>query len=246
MSSMKQHLRISRTKEELDVAVAEEIIRSLTAVLDNREHAAIALSGGESPRSIYSLLGQSAFGTRVDWTRVHLFFSDERNVSPDDPQSNYGMVRHELIERISIPSVNVHRIKGELDPGVAAGEYSQLLEPWIGRGRTGFDLLLLGLGEDGHTASLFPGTDFLDDHDQLARSFFVQRLDSHRLSLSLKAINGSRKIIFVVSGMKKATILRDVSNSSQPNLAMPVTFVQPTDGIVQWMVDADAASMLSL
>ncbi|MBM2841757.1 MAG: pgl, partial [Bacteroidetes bacterium] len=178
---------------------------------------------------------------------VHLFWGDERCVPPDDPESNYRMVHEALLRHIGIPPENVHRIKGELDPALTAREYEEEIRRAFGVNENAiprFDLILLGLGEDGHTASLFPGTSALQEKQRIVTEVYVEKLESHRITITLSVINNAFHVFFLVSGKSKAQILGAVLNESP--VSYPAQLVRPVAGELQWLVDQDAASQLAM
>ena len=205
---------------------------------------AIALAGGETPRGIYRLLESGSMKGRIDWSRVHVFFGDERMVPPDDPQSNYGMVRAELIRRVPIPGKNVHRILGERHVDEAVHLYADELRHFFEDDAPRFDLTVLGVGVEGHVASLFPGTDALKEMVKSVTSSYVPDLKSWRVSLTLPVINTSRQILFLVSGKSKASIVRTVLTSTTPSFDIPASLVRPADGHLHWILDSEAGALL--
>jgi 6-phosphogluconolactonase len=193
---------------------------------------------------VYRTIGTGADAAHIEWKRVHLYFGDERMVPPTDEESNFRMVHDELLARIGIPEENVHRIRGEEEPADAAMLYrTELMGIFDGDGAT-FDLTLLGLGEDGHTASLFPGTDVLENLTQSASAVFVPRLDAWRTTLTYPAINRSRAIIFLVSGSGKAAMIRELMTAPCPKRELPASLIRPEHGTLQWMLDDEAAALL--
>ena len=238
-------INISATVEDFEIAASHAIVELITAAIRERGKCLIALSGGNTPRGIYRRLGDLLARQSVDLNRVHLIFSDERMVAPDDPESNYGMVQHELISRVAIPTSNVHRIKGEINPEAAALEYEEELKKVFPLFADRCDLMLLGVGEDGHTASLFPGSEILRERQRMVRSEFVHRLGSWRVTLTLPVINRSRAVLFLVAGEQKAAIVRKIVACTNSNEELPATLVRPDSGSLTWMLDAKAASRLS-
>jgi 6-phosphogluconolactonase len=165
-------------------------------------------------------------------------------VPPDDPQSNYGMVKTELLSRVPIPQQNVHRIYGEGIAEDAAREYAAELQGLLHGPTDRFDLVLLGLGEDGHTASLFPGSPILDDPNETVRAVFVPWLKCWRVTMTLPLLNRSRDVLFLVTGKQKAAIVQRVVGVREPLRDLPATMVQPSNGSLRWMLDIDAAAAL--
>ena len=161
---------------------------------------AVALSGGSTPKSMYSFLATTEFATRIDWTRVHIFWGDERCVPPDHPDSNYGMAREALLDHVPIPADNARRVHGEMEPAQAAEEYERMLRAFFTQGQPRFDLILLGMGDDGHTASLFPGTAAIHEQTRWVVAHYVEKLRAWRVTLTPVVINAAANVTFVVSG----------------------------------------------
>ena len=204
----------------------------------------IALSGGLTPRGVYRRLGDMLTSQSTDLGRTHLVFTDERMVSPDDPSSNYGMIQRELISRVHIPPLNVHRIKGELEVETAAREYERELQGVLPLFAGRCDIIVLGVGEDGHTASLFPGTDILQERGKTAGAVLVPHLAAWRVTLTLGVINRARAVVFLAAGKGKAAIVRKVLANAKLREALPATLVRPYQGSLTWMLDSDSASQL--
>lgn len=207
----------------------------------------VALSGGNTPRDMYRLLATQEFRTQIDWPRVHLFWGDERAVPPDDPESNYGMVRRELLLRVPIPPANVHRMEAETQPiGRGAHAYEDVLRQSLdldGRGFPVFHLVLLGVGTDGHTASLFPGARFLRETSRWVSTPTQERLGTRRMTITLPVIEAAEQVLFLVTGSQKAAMLRVVlcGNSDRE---LPAQMVHPRHGERIFLVDEAAARLL--
>jgi 6-phosphogluconolactonase len=235
-------VEISPTVDDFEIAAAHAIAGVITAAIRERGGCLIALSGGNTPRGVYRRLGDSLVAKTVDLNRIHLIFSDERMVPADDPDSNYGMVRHELISRATIPALNVHRIRGEVKAEIAAREYQRELQTLFPLFTNRCDLILLGLGEDGHAASLFPGTRVLHELRHSVRAVFVPHLKSWRVTLTLPVINRARAVLFLVTGEQKATVVGRILASAQSREDLPATLVRPHPGTLTWMLDVEAAA----
>ena len=203
----------------------------------------VALSGGNTPRASYELLGQDPLRSEVSWSDVFIYFSDERCVPPTDEQSNYRMAQRAFLDAIPIPPANVHRIRGEIDPGHAANEYASLLRLDLGDAPH-LDLVLLGLGKDGHTASLFPGTPPDTDDEGLVRAVYSESLISWRVTMTPKLINFARNVAFAVVGPEKAEILARVYEGPVDPIKYPAQIIHPVAGRLFWFVDELAAGML--
>jgi 6-phosphogluconolactonase len=237
-------IRFFLSIDHLSLGAAQEFVRIVNSSIEERGVCYVALAGGETPRSMYSRLAKPPFAHSVEWTKVHLFFGDERAVPPADAQSNFGMVERELLSHIDIPERNVHRILGEVSPDEAAHRYQQELEDVFGHNEVRFDLILLGLGEDGHTASLFPGTQSIDEEQSLVCASYVPQVEGWRISLTFRTINNARRVLFFVAGAKKASILEQVLNTKLATKDLPATLVMPKEGTLVWMVDNAAATNL--
>jgi 6-phosphogluconolactonase len=235
-------------------AVAERFAELASRTIAARGRFLVALAGGSTPRQAYSLLASDELASRIDWPRVHLFWGDERCVPPDHPDSNYRMVREVLLDRVPLPDGNVHRIRGELPPEHSASEYERELrafgshEPGASGGGDGLpklDLVLLGMGEDGHTASLFPGTPAVDERTRLVLAQHVTSVGAWRVTLTPPVINAAGDIAVLVSGSGKAERLRQALAAPTRPQELPVQAVQPSSGRLVWMVDAAAAALLA-
>jgi 6-phosphogluconolactonase len=230
--------------DDFEIAAAWAVAAVITAAICERGGCLIALSGGRTPRGVYRRLGELLVSQSVDLSRVHLIFVDERMVPPDDSNSNYGMVQREFISRVPDRLLHVHRIKGEVGAEGAARDFEQELGTTLPLFAGRCDLILLGIGEDGHTASLFPGTEVLREVERTVRAVFVPRLQSWRVTLTLPVINRARAVLFLVTGAHKAAIVARILASAQPREDFPATLVRPDSGTLTWMLDAEAASQL--
>ena len=244
---IKREIIVCKDSDELNRKAAAQYIALAGDAIARSGRFAVALSGGSTPAALYSLLAARDFCDRVNWPRVHLFWGDERCVPPDHPDSNFRMVRENLLAKIQIPPANIHRIMGEKEPRQAASAYEAELKNFFGTGGGAlprFDLIFLGLGDDGHTASLFPGTDAANETEHLVAVAYVERLRSHRLTLTLPVINAAAQVMFLVSGKSKAAIVRAVLGSDADSARYPAAMVRPCDGQLTWLMTADAATDL--
>jgi 6-phosphogluconolactonase len=240
----KRKIHVYPDKKELIVATTEKIINSIEQTTQKYGLCNIALSGGNTPHDVYSLLAANTYRNRVDWNCVHLFWGDERTVPPDHTDSNFGMVQQTLLTHITIPEDNVHRIRGEIAPEQASAEYTELLNGHFKEDSLNFDLILLGIGEDGHTASLFPGTDALVKYNQPVIAVFVPKLNAWRVTMTLPVLNAAKEIVFLVSGSSKSNIVQRILSVEQPTKDLPATMVNPENGTLHWMLDSDAAALI--
>jgi 6-phosphogluconolactonase len=205
----------------------------------------VALSGGNTPNALFRLLSSPPFVAQFDWARVHLWWSDERYVALDSPELNFNMANQALVSHISIPAENVHRVRVELPAKDAATDYentiNQLVQPSARTSPPAYDLILLGLGDDGHTASLFPGTVASIPVVRLVIAHFVPKVNMLRITFTPRLINAARHVMFLVSGANKAGILNRVINGPyQPDM-LPSQLIAPPNGELTWLLDRDAA-----
>ena len=235
------------TPEALADAVAGRVVELAGNAIADRGRFTFALSGGSTPRHAYARLAGEDLSHRVDWQLVHVIWGDERCVPPDDPQSNYRMARETLLDRVPIPQQQIHRVHGEEDPGRAAAKYEWVLRALLGSQGEGspgaLDLVLLGMGEDGHTASLFPGQPALHETEHWVVAVPPQG-GTWRLSLTPVLLNAARYVCFVVSGASKAAILKRVLEGPFTPEILPAQAIRPSRGRVAWMVDQAAAGRL--
>ena len=238
------NVQVFQTPEEVARAGADFIVNLAKPAARNHPFS-VALSGGNTPRRVYELLASTESKNKINWQFAHLFFGDERPVRADHPASNYGMALATLISRVPIPPGNVHPISGEGTPRESAKSYQHELKSYFGNSPwPRFDLVLLGMGEDGHTASLFPGTKALAEKEAWVVANWVEQLNEFRLTLTAPAINSAAQILFLVTGENKAAPLAKVLNGPfQPDL-LPAQLIEPDQGELTWIVDATAASLL--
>ncbi|HUJ78865.1 MAG TPA: 6-phosphogluconolactonase [Nitrospiria bacterium] len=242
------NLVICKTFEEASDRAAEHVARSLAERAAISPRITMVLSGSGTPRRLYARLASGPFRELIPWQRLHLFWGDERCVPPDDPASNYRMAQETLISRVPIPSENVHRIPAELsEPGRAADLYeAELRKFWNGTPGDWprFDLVLLGIGADGHIASLFPGSPALDETTRWVAAPYVDRLNSHRLTLTLPVFNHGGQVCFLAAGREKAPIIKAVAAGDGGASPLPAQLIRPVSGRVVFFLDADAAALL--
>jgi 6-phosphogluconolactonase len=239
------HIVVADTPAALAYQAAIEFKVRAGAAIQDRERFVVALSGGSTPKAMLELLSGPQFAQEIDWSRVHVFWGDERMVSPDDPSSNYGMANAALLSDVPIPQSNVHRMRGELEPHEAAVQYNEELQRFFA-GPTTFDLTFLGLGPDGHTASLFPNTSALGVRDLLCVANQVSEaniVSPWRLTLTYPALNASRAVLFLVEGASKADILAEVLEGKPDPLRLPAQGIAPA-GTLTWLLDAACAAKL--
>ncbi|HEY1883698.1 MAG TPA: 6-phosphogluconolactonase [Candidatus Cybelea sp.] len=238
-------LQVCADSADLAQTLANLIVTSANTAVANRGGFLIALSGGSTPKAAYELLAGNALCKAVPWDRVSVYFGDERCVPPDDERSNYRMAERAFLDAVPIPHGNVHRIRGEIDPGLAANEYASTLRANFGSAPQ-LDLILLGLGEDGHTASLFPGSDPDLDDGALVRAVYAQAQQMWRVTVTPAVINAAQRVVFAVEGIAKAPVLAAVYEGPRDPIKYPAQIVSPASGGLTWLVDEAAASLLHI
>ncbi len=234
---------------QLTLKAASEFAKRASDAVSARNAFAVALAGGSTPKSLYALLARDPrYRDRLPWNRTHFFWGDERHVPSDQAESNFQMAHQALLSTLRIPAGNVHRIRSELRiASEAASEYQaelrqffRLREDEIPR----FDLILLGMGVDGHTASLFPGSEAVRETSRLVTAPWVEKLNSFRITLTPPALNGAGCVCFLVSGAEKASALKAVLEGRTEIDRFPAQVIRPTNGILHWLVDRAAAGQL--
>jgi 6-phosphogluconolactonase len=235
--------------EALSRSAAEHFVMAASARAVEGSMFSAAFSGGKTPQMFLKLLATPEFSGRIPWERTYIFQVDERCVPPDDPQSNYGMIREALLLQAPGAAAHFHRMKAEqADREAASAEYAaeigKTLSPAPGQAPR-FDLIFLGMGPDGHTASLFPGTSALAERKRWVCPNYVAKLQAHRLTLTFPVLNAASEVVFVVSGADKADVLRQVIEGPRNSDLYPAQRVDPTEGKVTWLVDDAAARLLS-
>ena len=246
---MSYSLQVYNSPQDLALAAAQHIVSAAQEAIAQRGGFAVALSGGSTPQATFEILGRQ-FEDQISWDRVFIFWGDERSVPPDHPDSNYGMTAQTLLHQVPLPAENVFRMRGEMDPRLAASAYEEVLRGHFkgngsaAEGLPRFDLILLGLGPDGHTASLFPGTSGLQEQTRWVVGNQVPQLDTWRITITFPVINAARQVVFLVSGGQKANRLAEILVGSASSDPLPAQRVAPNSGELIWMVDRDAAGRL--
>lgn len=247
---MKDDIRVVTDYEELSNAAAEEFLVIANEAIQAKGIFTVALSGGSTPRRFYMLLASEPYGKKLSWSDIHLFWTDERCVPPEHPESNYRMVRETLLDRVPIPVENIHRMPTEQnDQDIAAAMYEQTLRAFfkVAPGEfPRFDLVLLGMGDDGHIASLFPGTAALNETKRFVVANYVDKLQSHRLTLTIPVINNAAHVIFLISGELKAPALKEVIEGSCKQQVVPAQLIQPINGRLLFIIDQKASIKLKI
>lgn len=227
--------------ESLNRSAASLIVEIAAQSLAAKNNFSVALAGGSTPEALYRLLASEEFKNELDWSKTLVFFGDERCVAPDAAESNYRMANDALLARVPLPPENVFRLRGEIEPEKSAAEYESVIKKTLGA-RARFDLILLGMGDDGHTASLFPNTEAVCETEKLVAANRVEKLKARRLTLTFRAVNQAKNVLFLVAGAKKAEIVKKVLAGENANL--PASLVKPVEGKCVWFLDAEAARLI--
>jgi 6-phosphogluconolactonase len=252
-------VRVYRDPEELALKAARLFARMADQYVIGCGRFTVALSGGSTPKAMFSILAGEPFLDTVPWSSIYFFWGDERCVPPDHPDSNYRMTRETLLSKVPVPAENVFSIPAELpDPTKAADEYAATLTRFFlagpGATKTGtaplsnlprFDLVFLGMGPDGHTASLFPHTAALQAGERIVVAYHVEKFRAHRITLTAATINNARNVTFLVAGEDKAETLKGVLEGPYQPDVYPSQLIRPGNGALLWMVDEAAARLLS-
>ena len=247
----KTDVHISANSEELARFAAEQFVRLAIEAQRERGLFTVALAGGSTPKTLYVLLAseQESYRAQLDFGMIHFFWGDERHVPPDHPDSNYRMASEAMLSKVPVPLENVHRIKSEMaDAEEAARDYEQVLEKFfkLENGQLPrFDLVVLGMGSDGHTASIFPDSDVINEKRRLVVAPWVEKLRSYRITLTPPVLNKAASTIVLVSGAKKAEILHKVLEGEYRPQCFPVQLISPTEDGLLWLADREAAQLLN-
>lgn len=229
---------LGRAAADLFLALSREAIAS-------RGRFSAALSGGSTPRRLYELLGEKPYRDAVDWQRVHVFWVDERCVPRDHGESNFRLAFDTVLSTVPLPTENIHRIKGEEGPDRAAREYEDDIRTFFGTsGTPSFDLIILGVGEDGHTASLFPDSPLLNERLRIAVPVYLEKPKLNRITLTLPVLNNAARILVLATGEKKAEVVREILEGPG-NARRPAGLVRPVHGVLQWLIDKKAGQKLT-
>ncbi len=238
-------LRVYGDAEQLARAAAELFVALAVESIEARRRFRVALSGGNTPRRVYQLLSAAQFSRRIDWNQVDVFWGDERYVPADDRESNYRMAFEALLRHVPVPPANVHRVPTEISPpsAAAAAYEEQIRRSFTESSLPRFDLVYLGLGTNGHTASLFPHSSALREQSRLVLADFVAEVNGWRITMSAPLLNRARTVAFLVQGEEKAQVLRDVLHGPRDFERLPAQLIVP-EGRLLWMVDQAAARQL--
>jgi 6-phosphogluconolactonase len=247
---IKTGIQVAEDQEELGRFAAAQFVGRAIEAEREKGVFTVALAGGSTPKTLYELLanGNEPYRAQLCWDKIHFFWGDERHVPPDHPDNNYRMVSEAMLTRVPVPLKNIHRIKSEIaDAAEAARKYEYTIREFfrLGKGQLPrFDLVLLGMGQDGHTASIFPNSDVINENERLVVASWIEKFKSYRITLTLPVLNNAASVILLVSGAEKARALSEVLEGDYRPESLPVQLVRPTTGNLLWLVDREAARLL--
>ena len=239
-------IRICEDVEALGLAVAELFLEKACLAVEQKGRFTVSLAGGETPRRIYEILGKPPYSRNIPWKQIHVYWGDERYVPADDIRSNQLMARKAFLDHVPIPPEQVHPILCEVSPQQTATAYEKVISATFLEPKPTFDFIFLGLGSDGHTASLFPNTSVLAEKEHLVSHVYLPEQDSHRVTLTAPLINQAMTIVFMVTGDTKAEIVREVLEGLQDHRRLPSQMIAPSKGDLYWFLDQGASKLLSI
>lgn len=234
--------RIFQTPDALSEAAANFILQLANEAIEARGRFSLVLSGGNTPQQLFARLASAPYNERMPWKKIFVFWGDERCVPLNNKDNNAFIAISILLDKVNISAENIFRIPVNLPPAEAANEYEKTIRSFFGAQPPHFDLILLGLGENGHTASLFPNTAVLDEKHKLVSEVYVEELSMYRVTMTAPLINMGRNILFLVAGEGKAAIVQTVMYSSYDPHKYPAQLIQPINGMLYWFLDEKASS----
>jgi 6-phosphogluconolactonase len=237
-------LHIYKTADETIKELADYFIQTVNAAMKQKDSCAVVLSGGNSPKKLYELLITPDYSQQIDWDKIYFFFGDERYVPFSSPENNGNMVKKALFEPLMIPDANIFYINTAVPPEGSAKKYAQRILSYFKNDPVRFDLILLGLGDNAHTASLFPHTPVLKEKKALVSAVYIADLSSYRITMTAALINEAHAIAFLVYGDGKAKALHNVLEGKKDFETYPAQLISPEDGVLHWFVDEEAAKNL--
>lgn len=237
-------LHLSANADELSASAASWITDCIVATLQTQDRYTIVLSGGSTPKKLHTLLAAAPYKELIDWSRLHVFWGDERAVPLDDVRNNARMAFDTLLDHVPIPRNQVHIMDTKLDPESAASEYERILRRYFDETGPTFDLVLLGMGDDGHTLSLFPGKPIVHEERKWVAAYYLREQNMFRITLTAPVVNRAKRIAFLVSGPGKANALKQVMEGDYRPDTYPSQVIKPENGEVHWFLDRDAAALL--
>lgn len=237
-------IHVFKTKEEMSEKLASWICNVIEDTLKEKEFFSLVLSGGETPKLLYKQLASPDFKERINWSRLQIFWGDERAVPFNDERNNAKLAFDILLNHVPVPADQIHIIRTDIEPNFSAELYSKVLHNFFDHSSTTFDLVLLGMGDDGHTLSLFPGSPIIEKHSNWVNSVYKEQQKMYRITLMPLIVNRASKIAFMIDGSKKAKVLQQVLEGEYIPSKLPAQIIKPTDGELHWFLDEDAAKDL--
>ncbi|MCF0075036.1 6-phosphogluconolactonase [Dyadobacter sp. CY261] len=237
-------LHIEKDTKALSASLAEWTNNYIQQVLAKQDRFTFVLSGGSTPKALYALLAESPYKESIPWEKLHFFWGDERAVPFEDSRNNAKMCYDELLDKVPVKAENIHVMRTDITPEESAAEYEKIVKSYFDGSETTFDFVLLGMGDDGHTLSLFPGTEVIHEQNALATSFFLQVQDMYRITLTAPVVNNAACVAFLAAGAGKAEVLKQVLKGQKNVDLYPSQIIQPSKGQLHWFVDEAAAALL--
>jgi len=239
-------IKVFDNVNELSKAAADLILDISNRETEKKGNFSLVFSGGSSPKQTYKNLSQSFYKDKIPWNKTFLFWGDERFVPEDDPQNNFKMTNDILIKKIPVPRNQIFPISTKGKPVNCALQYEETIKNFFKGKTSSFDLIILGLGDNGHTASLFPNTEVLNEKERLVKEVFVKELNMYRITLTAPVINKAKNILFIVFGEDKAETISKVIEGNFDSQNLPAQLIKPDDGTIRWFIDKSAASKLKI
>lgn len=237
-------LHIFKNKELLSEELAQWICNYISETLEKQNFFSLVLSGGNTPKSLYKKLASDKFKNKINWSKVHIFWGDERYVPFDDSRNNAKMAFDILINKVDIPKENVNIIRTDIIPEESAKEYVDTIKKYFKHTQNNFDLVLLGIGDDGHTLSIFPGSSLINEEENWVNKVYNEEQKMYRITMMPQLVNNAKQIAFMVEGENKADILNRIIYGNLEPVKLPSQLIDPSDGELHWFLDDEAASKL--
>lgn len=238
-------LHIAKDANQLSVELAQWMAEYIDAVLEHQDRFTLVLSGGSTPKLLYRILAASPYKESIPWEKIHFFWGDERAVPYDDERNNARMCYEELLNHVPVVAEHIHVMRTDISVEDAVAEYNQILGAYFPKGARSFDLVLLGMGDDGHTLSLFPGMEVIHETAQDTFAFFLPAQDMHRITLTAPIVNRAAQVAFLAAGAGKAATLKQVLEGATDLDTYPSQIIDPVDGELHWFIDEAAAAALT-
>lgn len=239
-------LHVAKDADSLSQELAEWITADIGKVLRTKDRYTLVLSGGSTPKNLYELLASPVYSDRINWKKIHIFFGDERYVPFEDERNNGKMAYDTLLHHVPVPEDQIHYMNTSVKPDQSAREYDKTLQQYFAGRSASFDLVLLGMGDDGHTLSLFPGTEVVHEKNVWVKAFYVAKLDMFRITLTAPIVNRAKAVIFLATGEKKAATLKAVIEGQYKPDTYPAQVIKPVDGELLWFTDQTASKLLDV